>query len=272
MQFMSGIKLLPLAFIAIFSACAVEDPSIAEFNLQKIHLAKREHASGSEELIFPFETNFSKPEHHADKQANLFYAMKNGDTIKVSICEFENVVLAKAFFYNSDSISEKSEYLIDGEHKRFLIWGRRVFIFSYTFSISENSAFLDSLVFFTKRFPASAADADMGFQSFSLKNSHADNDISVQREYFLGVEVPFSMLVRRYDDGVFSWFCARSFGKVSEKDWGTFEAERKKNFYYADSTVLINRLQNGIVVAVYGDLTKERMLNIFTEFTKLVKQ
>jgi hypothetical protein len=121
----------------LFSACSIEDPSITEFDLQKIRL-------GGD---VPFEAHMDKPEPytHADRQANLFYAMNNGDTMKVAVCEFETATLAKAFFYSSDSIVEKNELLLGGDRKRFFRWGRRIFIFSYQFSISQNSSFLDSL-------------------------------------------------------------------------------------------------------------------------------
>lgn len=247
----------------VLFACSVEDPSVASFDLQKIRLDSKAPLSG----------DFEKSDTHiyADKQANLYYDMSNGDTIKVSVFEFENSIFARAFFYNSDSISEKTEFLSDGKYKRFFRNGRRLFAFSYMFSISENSTTLDSFLFFTKRFPAADTGASLAFQSFSLKNTHADNDISVQRDYFLGIEVPFIMLVRRYSDSDFSWVCARSSSKVSDSDWEKFSVSRQENFYAADSTVLLSRLPNGIVAAVYGDLSKDRMQSVFREFTALLK-
>jgi hypothetical protein len=257
------VKYLIAMVAIIFFACSIEDPSVENFNLQRVLLKG----------MVPINSDFEKSSNHiyADKQANLYYAMNNGDTMKVSIFEFENSIFARAFFYNSDSISEKNEFLIDGEYKRFFRWGRRLFAFSYMFSISENSSTLDSILAFTKRFPAADTGSNLAFQSFSLKNSHADKDISVQRDYFLGIEVPFAMLARRYRDSDFSWVCVRSSGKVSDSDWENFLAKRQENFYDADSTVLISRLQNGIVAAVYGDLDKQRMLNVFREFTALIK-
>jgi hypothetical protein len=257
------VKYLIALGAIVFFACSVEDPSVANFDLQKILLKG----------MAPLNSNFEKSSGHvyADKQANLYYAMSNGDTMKVSVFEFENSIFARAFFYNSDSIHEKTEFLIDGEYKRFFRWGRRLFAFSYMFSISENSSTLDSFLSFTKRFPAADTGANLAFQSFSLKNTHADNDISVQRDYFLGVEAPFVMLARRYKDSNFSWVCARSSGKVSDSDWENFLAKRQESFYDADSTVLMSRLQNGVVAAVYGDLDKQRMLGVFREFTALIK-
>jgi len=242
-------------------SCAIEDPSVASFDLQRIRLSE----------MLPFNYNFEEPKNtHAEKQANLFYSMSNGDTMKISIYEYSDITLAKAFFYNSDSITEKTEFLINGERKRFLLHGRRVFVFSYMFSISENSSMLDSLVSFAKRFPANTK-ASENLCKFSLKNTDADNDISVQSGYFLGVEAPFNMLVRRYSDSSFSWVCACSSGKVSNADWAVYSAKRQENFYEGDSTVIINRLQNGVVVAVYGDLDKERMLSVYKKFVELVR-
>ncbi|MDR2580793.1 MAG: hypothetical protein LBC85_07350 [Fibromonadaceae bacterium] len=252
-----------LVVVALFVGCAVEDPSVEGFDLHRIRFKDRA----------PFEAYFGNSESdvHADRMVNLFYAMSNGDTMKVSVYEFDNPIFAKAFFYNSDSIVEKAEFLLDGERKRLLSWGRRLFVFSYMFSISENSSTLDSMMFFTRRFPAGSARASRDFQSFSLKNSDADEDISVQRGHFLGIEIPFTMLLRRYRDSDFSWSCARSYGKVSDSDWENFLAERQKNFYEADSTALVSRLSNGVVVAVYGDLDRERMKKVFREFTALVR-
>jgi len=260
---MSCIKLLPLAFVAVFSACSIEDPSIAEFDLQRIRL------SGNA----PFNAYFESPQPYtyADRQADFFYAMDNGDTIKVSVCEYETAMLARAFFYNSDSIIEKIEILTENERKRFFRHGRRIFIFSYMSSISENSSALDSLVQFIRRFPVKDTSANVQFQSFSLKNSRADEDVSVQKGYFLGVEAPFIMLVRRYRDADFAWTCARSSGAVSEEDWENYKTQWQNNFYAHDSTALISRLSNGIVIAVYGDLDKERMQKIFREFKELVR-
>jgi hypothetical protein len=220
----------------------------------------------------PFKAYFTEPEPYtnANKQADLFYAMSNGDTMKVSICEYENTTLAMAFFYNH-GIAEKDERLIGGNRKRFFRWGRRVFIFTYQFSISKNSSILDSLLSFIKRFPAADTSINLGFHSFSLKNSSPDKDFSVQRAYFLGVEAPFDMLVLRYRDSDFSWACARSSGTVSEKDWENYKTKWQNNVYGPDSSALINKLSNGIVVAVYGDLDKERMQNVFKEFAALVK-
>jgi hypothetical protein len=251
-----------VAITLFFFACSIEDPSVTEFDLQKIRL------SGDA----PFNAYIREPEPytHADKQADLFYAISNGDTMKVSVCEFESSTHARAFFYNTDSIIEKSEILSENERKRFLKRGRRLFIFSYTLPISENSSTLDSLVQFTRRFPAKDTNANMELRSFSLKNSRADKDFSVQRDYFLGVEAPFIMLARRYSDADFTWVCARSSTPVSEEDWKNYIAKWQNNFYGQDSTALISRLSNGIVVAVYGDLDKERMRKIFDEFTVLV--
>jgi len=263
MRFMSYIKLLPLAFLAFFSACSIEDPSIAEFDLERIRLSEMQ----------PFNAYFTEPEPYtrADRQADLFYAMDNGDTMKISICEFENATLAKDFFYKLDEITEKIEHLIGGDRKRFLRWGRRVFIFSYQFSISQNSSALDSILSFTKRFPAADTSASTSLCNFSLKNTRPDEDLSMQQRHFLGVEAPFNMQVRRYRDLEFSWACACSMGKVSEKDWEIYKAEWQNNFYGQDSTTLLSRLSNGTVVAVYGSLDKERMHKVFKEFTALVK-
>lgn len=247
----------------IFLACSIEDPSVAEFDLQKIRL------NGD----FAFNAYFEMPEPytHADKQANLYYAMSNGDTMKVSICEYENATLAKAFFYNTDSVEEKTEHLMGDHRRRFIRHGRRLFIFSYMFSISENSSILDSLVQFTRRFPAADTSANTGFRNFSLKNSRADKDASVQKDYFLGVEAPFSMIVRSYRDAEFSWACAYSDRAISEKDWEDYKTKWQNNVYGPDSSALISRLSNGTIVAVYGDLDKVRMRKIFKEFAERVK-
>ena len=262
-------KCMVLSGFALFISCSIEDPSIAEFDLHKIHLFR-----DAEDIAVPIDAYFVEPEPYtqADKQADLFYAMSNGDTMKISVCEYENSILARAFFYNSDSIAEKDERLIGEGRKRFFRWGRRVFIFSYQFSISQNSSILDSLLSFTKRFPAADTSASADFQSFSLKNSHPDEDLSVQRNYFLGVEAPFNMLVRRYRNSDFAWVCARSSGAVSEKDWENYKIKWQSNIYGSDSAALISRLSNGIIVAVYGDLDKEGMRNVFKEFIALVKQ
>jgi hypothetical protein len=252
-----------VAIALFFFACSIEDPSVTEFVLQRIRL------NGDA----PFNAYFREPEPYiyADKQADLFYAMSNGDTMKVSICEFEDATYARAFFYNTDSIIEKAEILSENERKRFLKRGRRIFVFSYMLPISGNSYTLDSLLQFTRRFPAKDTSASMDFHSFSLKNSRADEDISVQRNYFLGVEMPFIMLARRYRDADFTWVCARSSTPVSEEDWKNYKTKWQSNVYGDDSTALISRLSNGIVVAVYGDLDKERLLNVFKGFTTLVK-
>ncbi len=255
---------LCLALIStVFFACSIEDPSIAEFDLQRIHL------NGTP----PFDAYFEepKPYMYASKQANLLYAISNGDTMKISVCEFETATLAKAFFYNSDNIEEKTEFLIENERKRFIRHGRRLFIFSYTFSISENSSTLDSLIKFTRRFPAADTSASAGFQNFPLKNSRPDEDVSVQREYFLGVEASFSMLVRRYRDANFTWACARSTRTVSEKEWENYRTKRQKSVYEPDRFALIDRLSNGVVIAVYGDLDEARMRSVYRDFKGLAK-
>jgi hypothetical protein len=265
-----NIKALGIAIVAAFlAACSTEDPSLAEFDLQKIRFINDTSIVIG---VSPFKAYFTEPEPytHADKQADLFYAMSNGDTMKVSICEYSNTILAEAFFYNH-GIAEKDERLMGGDRKRFFRWGRRIFIFSYQFSISKNSSILDSLLFFIKKFPAADTSISGDFHSFSLKNSRPDKDFSVQRAYFFGVEAPFNMLVRRYRDRDFSWVCARSSGTVSEKDWENYKTKLQNNVYGPDAMALIERLPNGIVAAVYGDLDKERMQNVFKEFTALVK-
>jgi len=255
--------------ITFLVACSVEDPSLEEFDLQKIRFIKDSSVVVSSN---PFKAYFTEPEPYtkANKQADLFYALSNGDTMKVSICEYENKTLAEAFFYNH-GIMEKTESLIDGDRKRFFRWGRRIFIFSYQFSISKNSSIVDSLMSFIRRFPAADTSANAGTHNFTLKHSNPDKDFSMQSVYFLGIEAPFNMLVRRYRDSDFSWACARSSGVVSEKDWEEYKTKWQNNVYGQDSTALMNRLSNGIVVAVYGNLDKERMQRVFKEFTALVK-
>jgi len=261
-------KLLIIA-ITLLVACSLEDPSIDDFDLQKIRFVRDTTVVVSEA---PFKSYFTEPEPYtkANKQADLFYALSNGDTMKVSICEYDNKTLAEAFFYNH-GIMEKTESLIDGDRKRFFRWGRRIFIFTYQFSISKNSSIVDSLLSFIRRFPAADTSASTNIQSFSLKHSNPDKDFSMQSAYFLGIEAPFNMLVRRYRDSDFSWACARSTAEVSEKDWEEYKAKWQNNVYGTDSTALISRLSNGIVVAVYGNLDKERMQHVFKEFIALVK-
>lgn len=256
-------RLCALIITALLFACAIEDPSVTELDLQRIRL------SGDA----PFEAYFEDPEPYtyADRQASFFYALGNGDTMKISICEFETATLAKAFFYSSDKIEEKTELLMGNDRRRFLRHGRRLFIFSYMFSISENSAILDSLIQFTKRFPAADTSASAGFHKFSLKNSRADEDVSVQRDYFLGVPTTFSMLVRRYRNANFNWTCSYSAGKVPEKDWMDYVTQWQHNVYGPDSSALVTRLSNGTVIAVYGDLSKDRMREVFKECAGFVK-
>jgi len=255
-------KFVLITTILFFFACSIEDPSIAEFDLQKIRLCGNS----------PFKAYFREPEPyiHSDRQADLFYAMSNGDTMKVSVCEYESVTHVSAFFYNTDSIMEKTEILSEYDRKKFLKRGRRLFVFSYTLPISENSPTLDSLMQFIRRFPTKDTSESTDFRSFSLKNSRADKDLSVQRDYFLGIEAPFIMLTRRYRDADFTWVCARSSAPVSEENWKEYKNKWQSNFYGQDSTALISRLSNGIVVAVYGDLDKERMRRVFEEFKVLV--
>lgn len=227
--------------LVFLSACAIEDPSVAEFDLKKIRL------NGLSPFLYNYE----------NERANLFYSLPTGDTMEVNIYEYQNANLAKTFFYSSDSLTEKLEYLMEGERKRFLRWGRRVFVFSYQFPIFSSSL-PDSLEAFTKRFPA--ADTSAGAA-----------DVSVQKDYFLGVEAPFTMLIRNYSDDDFSWVCAHSAENVSEEDFEKYKINWQNNFYGIDSTALIGRLSNGVVVAVYGDLDKERMRAVFKEFANRVK-
>jgi hypothetical protein len=247
----------------IFLACSIEDPSIAEFDLQRIRFNE----------IYPSNAYFKEPEPYtnAERQADLFYAMDNGDTMKVSICEFSDATFAEDFFHKLDGIVEKVELLMGEERKRFLRWGRRIFIFSYHSSFTQNSSMLDSLLSFTKRFPAADTSTSTNLCHFSLKNTRPDEDLSMQQGYFLGVEAPFNMHVRRYRDSDFSWACACSSSKVSENDWESYKTKWQSNFYGKDSTALLSRLSNGIVIAVYGDLDKERMYSVFKEFTELMK-
>ncbi|MCL2260061.1 MAG: hypothetical protein FWC15_01750 [Fibromonadales bacterium] len=248
---------------AFLFACSIEDPSITELDLQRIRL------SGDA----PFEAYFENPEPYtyADRQVSFLYAMENGDTMKISVCEFETATLAKAFFYSSDNVEEKTELLMGDDRRRFIRHGRRLFIFSYKFSISENSSILDSIIQFTRRFPAADTSASAGFHKFSLKNSRADEDVSVQRDYFLGVPAPFSMLVRRYRNANFNWACSYSAGAVSEKDWAGYVTEWQHNVYGSDSSALVTRLSNGTVIAVYGDLNKSEMHRVYRECMRLVK-
>jgi hypothetical protein len=95
--------------------------------------------------------------------------------------------------------------------------------------------------------------------------------MAVQKDYFLGVEIPFTMLIREYNADYFSWVCANSAEIVSEEDFEKFIENWKKNIYPTDSTALISRLSNGVVIAVYGDLYKEKMREVFDEFAKRVK-
>lgn len=217
----------------------------------------------------PFEAYFKKAEDYtkANKQADLFYLMSNGDTMKVSVCEFETMASAQALFYNSNIITKQNEFLIGNNRMRFLIHGRRIFIFSYKNSIPSNTAVLDSLVKFTQRFPEKNINSEL--YRFSLKNTDADNGISVQRDYFLGIEAPFNMIVREYNDNNFTWFCAHSESSVPEDVWNTYIKKLQSSYYEADKDALISRFSNGTIIAVYGNLNKKQMQNVFDEFKSL---
>jgi len=89
-----GIAIATVFFIA----CSTEDPSLAEFDLQKIRFIKDTSIVIG---ITPFKSYFTEPEPytHANKQADLFYAMSNGDTMKISVCEYENTTLMRVIMF-----------------------------------------------------------------------------------------------------------------------------------------------------------------------------
>lgn len=262
-----------LLFALLLMSCGRQDPSLLALQLRLITLQERAPVKwvASATLPAPWSEQRLTFEAYGFKAyAQLGYALGSGDTVQVTILEFQDDMSALSFQLNGGYTREGLPVVKGEIQERSIRAGRRVFLF--TSGIYRPLA-ADVAEKFVKVFPGFRAGLPQEFLALPIKNREAGGT-SMQMGSFLGAPTSFAMLVQRYGDESGHWQCARSWTRVSAGDWEHYLNELAKRAVVKTGAVgkvacdvmacaWLDRLPDGRVVAAYGDVDLERLTSIF---------
>jgi len=262
-----------LLFVLLIVSCGRQDPSLLALQLRLVTLQERAPVKwvASAKLPAPWSEQRLAFEAYGFKAfAQLEYAQGNGDTVQVTILEFQDDMSALSFQLNGGYTREGLP-IVKGEiQERSIRAGRRVFLFSSGIYHPLSAEVAEK---FVKMFPGFRAGLPQEFLALPIKNREAGGT-SMQMNSFLGTRSSFAMLVQRYGDESGHWQCARSWTRVSAGDWKRYLDELGQKTVMKSGTVgtvacdatacaWLDRLPDGRVVAAYGEVDLDRLTSIF---------
>lgn len=195
--------------------------------------------------------------------ANMLYVTAPGDSLNVTILDFENDVFALGFYMNSGLFQEKVPVIKGDRLEQSMRAGHRLFIFRHSRLRRHDRGLLEKYV---QMFPGYRAGLPQEFLSLPFKDREIGRT-TIQTRYFHGVPITFPMLVQRYSRGALYWNIARSWNSVAEAEWILWisqlqKAEKKVRVQQDEITfdagngerAMATRLPGGRIVCVWGAL------------------
>lgn len=152
------------------------------------------------------------------------YPVMVGDTLDVSILEFQSDVYALDYYMNSGKFQGSAPILRGDFLEQSFRADERIFIFKHdSFRRYERS----DLENFVRKFPGYRGGFPQAFLSLPFEHREQGRT-SIQTKFFLGVESVFPVLVQSYRDGGVRWNVARSWEQVSEESYEKWTQKLRK--------------------------------------------
>lgn len=158
----------------------------------------------------PVIQELNNPDTSLVKTIGLRYPVMEGDTLDVTILEFQSDVYALDYYMNSGKFQGSAPILKGDFLQQSIRADERIFIFRHdSFRRYERS----DLENYVRRFPGYRGGFPQAFLSLPFEHREQGRT-SIQTKFFLGIESEFPVLVQSYRDGGLRWNVARSWDQV----------------------------------------------------------
>jgi hypothetical protein len=145
-----------------------------------------------------------------ERRYDYRYAIMLGDTLGVSVLEFESDVYALDYYMNSGHFQGSIPILRGNFLEQSFRADKRIFIFRHDSYRRYERADLEDYV---RKFPGYHGGFPQAFLSLPFEHREQGR-ASIQTKFFLGVKSTFPVLVQSYRDGNLRWNVARSWDQV----------------------------------------------------------
>jgi len=193
------------------------------------------------------------------------YAVMLGDTLGVTVLEFESDVYALDYYMNSGHFQGSIPILRGNFLEQSFRADKRIFIFRHDSYRRYERADLENYV---RQFPGYHGGFPQAFLSLPFEHREQGR-ASIETRFFLGVKSSFPVLVQSYRDGNLRWNVARSWDQVESDAFDTWASGLKQvtpsEIYPANDCVyfeagegsngIASRLSGGRVAVVWGYLS-----------------
>lgn len=268
--------------VSLFVTACEEEQSLAVLDLAKFEYSGHAPAVAfhSQKIVGEFAENAQVLKDYSYKNmAYMLYVTSPGDSLHITVLEFDNDAFALGFFLNSGLFHEKVPVVKGDVMEESLRAGRRLFIFRHSRLRVPDRGLLEKYV---QNFPGYRAGLPQEFLSLPFRD-RVPGGTSIQTRIFQGVPVTFPLLVQRYAQGGLDWNVARSWNVVPEnayRSWTLGLSSAGKVISSSKTEVLFNagagepalatRLPGGRVVCVWGALDWKLLRARFEEAKKSV--
>lgn len=200
-----------------------------------------------------------------ERRFDYRYAVMLGDTLDVTVLEFESDVYALDYYMNSGHFQGSVPILRGNLLEQSFRADKHIFIFRHDSYRRYERADLENYV---RKFPGYHGGFPQAFLSLPFE-FREQGRASIQTKFFLGVKSTFPVLVQSYRDGNLRWNVARSWDQVEVEAFKNWESGLKHvkptEIYPANDCVyfeagegsfgIASRLDGGRVAVVWGYLS-----------------
>lgn len=197
-----------------------------------------------------------------ERRYDYRYAVILGDTLDVSVLEFQSDVYALDYYMNSGHFQGSVPILRGNLLEQSFRADKRIFIFRHDSYRRYERADLEDYV---RKFPGYHGGFPQAFLSLPFE-FREQGRASVQTRFFLGAKNSFPVLVQSYRDGNLRWNVARSWDQVEQDVFDAWASELTKveprDIFMANDCVyfeagegsngIASQLDGGRVAVVWG--------------------
>ena len=159
-----------------------------------------------------------------ERRYDYRYAIMLGDTLGVSVLEFESDVYALDYYMNSGHFQGSIPILRGNFLEQSFRADKRIFIFRHDSYRRYERADLEDYV---RKFPGYHGGFPQAFLSLPFEHREQGR-ASIETRFFMGVKSTFPVLVQSYRDGNLRWNVARSWDQVESDAFETWTSGLKQ--------------------------------------------
>lgn len=213
--------LRPAALLALAALCAAttgcKEEEVVPVNYGEIYYKSIRPST-------PVVNELNNPDTSLTKTISLRYKVTEGDTLDVTILEFQSDVYALDYYMNSGKFQGSAPILRGDYLEQSIRADERIFIFKHDSFRRYERVDLEN---FVRRFPGYRGGFPQAFLSLPFEHREQGRT-SIQTKNFLGLDSKFPVLVQSYRDGGLRWNVARSWDLVSTENYEEWASKLHK--------------------------------------------